>query len=219
MTAHSGRQFQGVIPILCVSDFRASMAYYTEKLGFRKIWDWGEPKSFGCVSRDGVELFFCLNGQGRPGTWLYLNVADVDALHEELRGRGAKITRPPADESWGMRELLVEDPDGHTFRFGQAKPCKDLPVERVAVPVRLERRLAAVLKGLAAGTNRTVGEVLEETLLHTFDPVPGQEGQAVASPHAAATFDLIAELKRKHRLDYDSHANYRFVEKRKRRKK
>ena len=203
----------GLIPILNVSDFAASMAYYTEKLGFRKVWDWGEPPSFGCVARDGIEIFFCLDGQGQHGTWMSIFVDDANALHEEMRQKGAKITMPPTDEPWGMREFHVEDPDGHTFRFGHSTPAaKDLKIKRTAVDVRMEERLAAVLADLAKETNRSVGEVLEEVLLHSFEPLPGQMGEAVASPHAKPTFHLIEGLKRKHRLDYETHANYRFTE-------
>ncbi len=213
MSKKQSVQFNCLTPILNVSNFRASMAYYIRKLGFAKIWEWGKPPGFGCISRDGIEFFLCHHGQGRPGTWLYISVGDVDALYKELRKRGATIVRPPKDEPWGMRECLVRDPDGHTIRFGQNKPAKDLKIKRVKVEARLEKRLAAVLKDLARQTNRTADEVLEETLLHTFEPVPGQEGQAVASPHAKHTFKVIEELKKKHGLDYDTHANYRFTEK------
>lgn len=188
------------------------MSYYTRKLGFQWSWDWGKPPTFGCISRDGIEIFLCLREQGQPGTWLSIMVADVDALHKELRKRGATIARPPKNESWGMREFHARDPDGHTIRFGQCTPTKDLKIKRVALSPRIEKRLAAVVSDLAKATNRTVGEVLEETLLHTFEPVPTMLGQAVASPHSKPTFQLIERLKKKHGLDYDTHANYRFTE-------
>jgi hypothetical protein len=36
-------------------------------LGFRKARDWGEPPSFGFVSRGGVQIFVCEAGHGvRP---------------------------------------------------------------------------------------------------------------------------------------------------------
>ena len=114
-------QLECVIPILNVSDFQASVKYYTEKLGFTKAWDWGNPPTFGCVTRDKIEIFFCLRGQGQSGTWHSIFVNDVDALFTELKERGAKIVMPPKDEPWGVREFHVEDPDGHTFRFGQGK--------------------------------------------------------------------------------------------------
>jgi hypothetical protein len=38
-------------------------------------------------------------------------------------------------------------------------------------------------------------------------------GEGVASPHTAYTHRYIQELRKKHGIDYDCHASYRFVEK------
>ena len=115
------RDLECVVPILNVSDFARSMGYFVAQLGFTKQWDWGgDPPTFGSVARDGIEIFLRADGQGQPGTWMSIFVRDVDALHAELVGRGVTIRRPPTDESWGMREMHVVDPDGHTIRFGAA---------------------------------------------------------------------------------------------------
>jgi hypothetical protein len=49
---------------------------------------------------------------------------------------------------------------------------------------------------------------LEEILLHTCEPL----GDGIASPHTQRTIRHIQELKRKHGIDYDCHASYRFIE-------
>jgi hypothetical protein len=49
---------------------------------------------------------------------------------------------------------------------------------------------------------------VEEILLHTNEPL----GDGVASPHTRRQLAWIQELKRKHGIDYDSHASYRFTE-------
>lgn len=54
----------------------------------------------------------------------------------------------------------------------------------------------------------SLGSCLEEILLHTNEPF----GDGVASPHTEADLRYIQELKKKHGIDYDSHASYRFVE-------
>ena len=43
---------------------------------------------------------------------------ELQSLFEEYRTSGAKIIEEPHDCSWGMREMIVEDPDGNTFRMG-----------------------------------------------------------------------------------------------------
>ena len=76
------------------------------------------------------------------------------------------------------------------------------------VPVRLEKRLAALLHDLARHKRMSLSSCLEEILLHTNEPL----GDGVASPHTARQLRHIQELKVKHGIDYDSHASYRFVE-------
>jgi hypothetical protein len=49
---------------------------------------------------------------------MWLGVSDADALHDELRARGAIIRHPPTNYPWGSRELHVSDPDGHVLRLG-----------------------------------------------------------------------------------------------------
>jgi uncharacterized glyoxalase superfamily protein PhnB len=111
-------QFECVVPILNVKNFRASMDYYVDKLGFSKKWDWGDPPTFGCVSRGNVEVFLCEGAQGRAGTWMSIFMDDVDALHEEYKKSGAIIRLPPTNMPWGTREMNVQDLDGHHFRMG-----------------------------------------------------------------------------------------------------
>jgi len=110
--------FEGVTPILRVSNFAASMDYYVNKLGFTKRWDWGDPPTFGCVARDKVSIFLCEGAQGRPGTWIMIFLHDVDALYTDYKQRGAKVLQPPTNMPWETREMHVEEPDGHRLRFG-----------------------------------------------------------------------------------------------------
>jgi len=107
--------FGGVTPILRVADFERSVAYYSEVLGFNLKWRVG---NFGCVRRDDAELMLSEGTQGCSRTWLWLAVSDSDALHAELRARGAHIRNPPTNYPWGSRELHVFDADGHVLRLG-----------------------------------------------------------------------------------------------------
>jgi len=81
-------KLETITPILSVRDVGASIAYYTSKLGFTDHWEWGEPTAFGGVSRDGVEILFCKDRQGCPGTWLSVWVDDVDAWSATSRRAG-----------------------------------------------------------------------------------------------------------------------------------
>jgi hypothetical protein len=60
-----------------------------------------------------------------------------------------------------------------------------------------------VLKALAEYFDCSLGELLEDIVLHSF------EG---AHPFLPETMKRIAELKKVYGMDYDVHASYRFVE-------
>jgi uncharacterized glyoxalase superfamily protein PhnB len=107
-------QFGRAIPILRVANLDASLDYYFRALGFKLQW---RDRGFASVHRDEASLMLCEGDQGQCGTWLWFPVGDVDALHDELRMRGASIRHAPANYPWGSRELQVSDPDGHVLRL------------------------------------------------------------------------------------------------------
>lgn len=80
-----------------------------------------------------------------------------------------------------------------------------MSVERVQLGVRMESRLVKVLKGLAEYNDETLGDLLEKIVLHSFEPVPGDEGESSASPHSKSQLAAIDGLKQVYGLDYDSH--------------
>ncbi|HWF92581.1 MAG TPA: bleomycin resistance family protein [Terriglobales bacterium] len=129
----SGQEFECAIPILNIRNFAASMDYYVNKLGFSKKWDWGTPPTFGAVKRGKVEIFFCEGAQGRPGTWISVFVENVDDLYQEYQKRDAKILNSPANMPWGLREMVVEDLDGHRLRMGSdaTGPVDPAEVKRI----------------------------------------------------------------------------------------
>lgn len=121
------RQSAFAVPILRVDNLSASFEYYVDVLQFEKRWDWGEPPDYGCVALGKVELFLCQEGQGQPGTWVYLFIDAIDEYHRIIRDRGAEILTEPTNEPWGMREIQVRDPDGHILRVGTSLERLDAP--------------------------------------------------------------------------------------------
>jgi uncharacterized glyoxalase superfamily protein PhnB len=121
----SGTLVEAVTPILNVSSVADSIGWFG-KLGWSKTFDWrGDDGmvSFGGVRSGGSEIFLCRDGQGgrgEHGMWLSIWVADVDAVHATCDREGLTVLRAPRDEPWGVREMLVQHPDGHTFRISQA---------------------------------------------------------------------------------------------------
>ena len=192
---------------LAVSDIPSAVEFYTSKLGFQLAFTWGEPPTFAGVNLGKVQMFLAKGAPTpSPDTGaVYFLVSDADQLYEFHRANGVEITQEIDDRPYGIRDYAIRDPHGYHIVFGHhlfnAGP--PIRIERVDVPVRLERRLAALLQDLAKHKRMSVDSCLEEMLLHTNEGV---------GPHTKTTVHYIQELKSKHGIDYDCHASYRFVE-------
>ena len=118
-------RFECANAILCVSSLARSLRYYVDVLGFAEA-EWGGD-DFTQVSRDGASIYLCEGAQGRPGTWVWVGVEDVAALHREYGASGATVLQRPRNFPWAY-EMRIEDPDGHVLRFG-SEPRDDVPLE------------------------------------------------------------------------------------------
>jgi catechol 2,3-dioxygenase-like lactoylglutathione lyase family enzyme len=195
---------------LFVRDVPAAVSFYTKKLGFTPGFLWGEPMpTMAGVNLGDVQIFL---EQGQPSrAVLNFVVGNADELHDYQRANGVEVVQPPEDRPYGLRDYTVRDQDGNYLSFGHyiynVGPL--VAIERVDVPVRLEKRLASLLSDLAEYKGLSLSSCLEEILLHTNEPL----GDGVASPHTKTQLRYIQKLKEKHGIDYDSHASYRWVEK------
>jgi catechol 2,3-dioxygenase-like lactoylglutathione lyase family enzyme len=115
--------FKLAIPVLHVSSAAAAEEFYCGRLGFRRdfVYRVDDTRADPCymgLTRDGVELHVSsFSGDAVAGGAVFLLVEDVDALHADLVAKGVAIRLAPTDQSWGNREMYVNDPDGNSIRF------------------------------------------------------------------------------------------------------
>jgi len=195
---------------LYVSDVLDAVDFYTNKLGFRPGFTWGEPPTMAGVNLGEAQIFLSQGAPNPQGCVVNFVIGNADELYEFQRASGVEVVEPPGDRPYGLRDYSVRDLHGYILGFGHyiynAGPAVE--IERVDVQVRLEKRLAALLQDLAEYKQMSLTGCLEEILLHTCEPF----GDGVASPHTKGQLRYIQKLKAKHGIDYDSHASYRFVE-------
>lgn len=111
--------------VLAVQDLDRNTAYFRDVLGFRV--DWADATDWRIVARGGVRIMLGHCPDALPPTatgdhsyFGYLEVDDVNALHDEIAQKGAIVLQPPVDRPYGMRECTVATPDGHRFVVGQS---------------------------------------------------------------------------------------------------
>ena len=117
-------RIENITPILSVRDMQATRAFYVGILGFQEA-PWGTDE-FTSFHRDRCGFYACRNGQGNPGTWIWIGVdGNLFELYGELQHQNVRVLQPPVNYSWAL-EMQILDPDGHVLRLG-AEPQQDFP--------------------------------------------------------------------------------------------
>ena len=118
-----------IIPTVRCRRMETSLDFYTKVLDFDCVEHGGKGDPTFCVLMRGGSLLV-LSSHGGDGTFgqaIVVVTDSVDALFHKFRTRGlktpgnpdapAEVHEGPIDQSWGTRELYVNDPDGNTLRF------------------------------------------------------------------------------------------------------
>ena len=119
-----------IVPVIKSGDLERSLRFYTQVLDFQRKWPGHEEREManGVVDlvRDGAELKLSRHsGDGVFGSVNRVFVEDVDERFVTFRTRGLDTTsRPespihtaPVNQTWGLREFAVTDPDGNGLCF------------------------------------------------------------------------------------------------------
>jgi uncharacterized glyoxalase superfamily protein PhnB len=143
------------VPVLSVDDLAGALDYYQRVLGFQKSWTWGDPLELASVCRDRVELNLAQRGRLGPAgaSQVYIQLAGIDAIRDELGRAGAEVALEIADRVYGMRDFSVRDASGNRLDLGEPLDSVRAPRPaasdlKVFVPARdfaLSRRFYAAL--------------------------------------------------------------------------
>jgi catechol 2,3-dioxygenase-like lactoylglutathione lyase family enzyme len=113
-------------------DVERSRRFYTDVLGGETVLE-GEPSIVALANG-----WIIINVGGGPtddkptvtldtppdpdrvSSFLNIRVADIQAVYEEWKGRGATFLTPPIDREREIR-CYVRDPDGHLIEVGQSR--------------------------------------------------------------------------------------------------
>ncbi|MFF0553490.1 VOC family protein [Streptomyces sp. NPDC004311] len=82
-------------------------------LGFEEVMNHGWIMTMASPSTPVAQISFTTGDRTAPVTPdMSVEVDDVDAVYEAVRGSGAEIVHPLQDEDWGVRRFFVRDPNG-----------------------------------------------------------------------------------------------------------
>ena len=114
------RHFFAAVTTFLVDDVVETVEFYRDILGFEVDFVYGDPASYGSVSRnDAIINFSKSEPAGRrnsvisagPGNGVdaLIIVSDVDDIFLELKERGAKVVSEPVSRDYGLRDFQIED--------------------------------------------------------------------------------------------------------------
>jgi uncharacterized glyoxalase superfamily protein PhnB len=125
-------RLRSVTPAFTVNDIQASIGWYRDVLGFFVAQEFEHDGKLASASlkAGAVEIYLTQDdfAKGRDrhkgvGFSLYCTTAmDVDELAAAITERGGVLTQPPTDQSWGVRDFAVADPDGFKITISTALP-------------------------------------------------------------------------------------------------
>ncbi|MDP6520134.1 MAG: VOC family protein [Planctomycetota bacterium] len=131
---------------LSCADMNTSLRYYRDVLGFelKESWPDAENPIWASLVLQGQTLMIggamtpetlesCKTGnltdwhREQAGMWgknpvgvgiqTYFQVDDIDTYHAELATRDARLQSEPTTQFYGIRDIIVTDPDGYTMIF------------------------------------------------------------------------------------------------------
>ena len=113
---------------LFVDDLATARKFYEEVFAVQPIFEDGQSAAF----RFGQTIVNLLDVEAAPELiapariaskeagarmQLTIDVGDVDAACDDLKGRGVELLNGPVDRPWGVRTATFTDPSGHIWEI------------------------------------------------------------------------------------------------------
>jgi catechol 2,3-dioxygenase-like lactoylglutathione lyase family enzyme len=114
---------------LFVADIKASCDFYTNKLGFKVDFVYGDPPFYGQVSRDHGQLalrvvcepVFFDDIREREhllsASFTVVAEGEIKQLFSSYQAAGVRFHQTLKKEPWGATTFVVRDPDGNLILF------------------------------------------------------------------------------------------------------
>lgn len=123
-------KLQRLTPVMMVDAIEPVLDFWVERLGFDKTTEvpHGDALGFVILQRDGVEIMYQtkasvgadippLAASPMRGTFLFIEVDDLDAVEKSLTGVTPVV--PRRTTFYGADELIVREPAGNIVTFAQ----------------------------------------------------------------------------------------------------
>ena len=113
----SSVRLEAAIPVLPVRDVPKAVAFYRDRLGFERRFEYGP---YAGVGRGPIEIHLDGSAPVAAPVTCRISVVGVDALYAELSKQGVIHPQEPLEtKPFGMRQFSALDADGNRITFAQ----------------------------------------------------------------------------------------------------
>lgn len=120
----SNLTFGRAAPSICVRDIHAAHDFYSLILGFRKVFENGDPVGFMVLKKDQAEIHLSRKPDHKASTInvMHMFVSDAADLYAICESEGVRIVKRLMDKEYGQRAFVFADPDGNRIDVGERLP-------------------------------------------------------------------------------------------------
>jgi catechol 2,3-dioxygenase-like lactoylglutathione lyase family enzyme len=111
--------FGRVSPSIYVRDMQQALEFYRDILGFCVVFTNGSPVSFAVLRQDAAQIHLSVLPENAGQCHTHIMLSDLDSLYGKLIDAGVIVRQSPKVQPWGLRDIVVADPDGNTFEFAE----------------------------------------------------------------------------------------------------
>jgi catechol 2,3-dioxygenase-like lactoylglutathione lyase family enzyme len=112
-------RFGRVAASVPVRDVDRALTFYRDTLGFEVGFTNGNPVSFAVITQGEAEMHLAKRPEAAGMFHAHLMVDDVDMVYQTLLDKGFQVRQKPKVQEWGLRDIVVMDPDGNTLEIAE----------------------------------------------------------------------------------------------------
>jgi uncharacterized glyoxalase superfamily protein PhnB len=130
-TASRSLSLSDASPSLTVNDLEKSLSWYRDVLGFAVEETWKDAGKVTGVSLRAGDVAFMIGQddwkkgrdrqKGEGFRMFCMTKKNVDDLAKRIEAKGGRLDHGPTDQSWGVRDISLTDPDGFKITIAAAK--------------------------------------------------------------------------------------------------
>ncbi|WP_019340187.1 bleomycin resistance protein [Stutzerimonas stutzeri] len=112
------------VPQLPTGDINKTADFFESKLGFNVLQKYPEQGHL-ILCRGNAEIQFWQAPSEEKAKTIamqsscYIRVTNITELYKEFKSNGAPFGYELTEQSWGMKEMQVNEPYGNAIRFGE----------------------------------------------------------------------------------------------------